>query len=145
MVARNTLEYLKESDWVLILARANRLTFEPGKEIIQEGSRGRAVYIIRKGSVSIELTIREQKAEIALLGPGEIFGEISFLTKGTTSAAVVAKDKVEVDELDDEELQLLFESFPGIGARFYHSLAVVLAMRLRETSSTLAGAKNLNN
>jgi hypothetical protein len=33
------------------------------------------------------------------------------------------------------------KNFPGLGARFYRSLALVLARRLRETSKHLARAK----
>jgi hypothetical protein len=54
----------------------------------------------------------------------------------------VAKDeKVEVDAIGAEDLPKLFESFPGLGARFYRSLALVLARCLRETSKRFARKK----
>jgi len=67
---------------------------------------------------------------------------MSFLEKSTATAAVIAKeDKVEVDAIGAEDLRKLFESFPGLGTRFYRSLALVLARRLRETSKRLAWEK----
>jgi len=140
-MAANTLDYLGEHDWVLMLARATRLTFKPGEEIIKEGAHGKAIYLIRKGRASVQMTRGDQRKEIATLEPGEICGDMSFITKSETSATVVAKEELVADELDGKELEKLFESFPGVGLRFYHSLAVVLARRLRDTSATLARAK----
>jgi CRP-like cAMP-binding protein len=141
-MAANTLDRLGEHDWVLMLARACRLTFKPGEEIIKEGAHGKAIYLIRSGMASVQVTRGDRKMEIATLGPGEVCGDMSFLMKTLTSAAVVAKEELVADEMDGKELDALFESFPGVGLRFYHSLAVVLARRLRDTSNTLAGTKS---
>jgi CRP-like cAMP-binding protein len=142
-VPKSTLEFLSENDWSLILAKAKRLSYEPGEEIIKQGIPGKALYIIRRGTASVEVTNLEGKTEIAVLGPEEICGDIAFLLKDEilkdkTSASVLAKGKVEADLVEAEELGKLFDSFPSVGARFYHSLAVVLARRLRETSRSLA-------
>jgi extracellular factor (EF) 3-hydroxypalmitic acid methyl ester biosynthesis protein len=142
-VARSTLEFLTDNDWSLILAKAKRLNYQPGEEIIKQGTPGKAIYVIRHGTASVEVTNLEGKIEIATLGPEEICGDIAFLLKDEilkdrTSASVLAKVKVEADLIEAEELGKLFESFPSVAARFYRSLAVVLARRLRETSRTLA-------
>ena len=142
-MTRSTLEFLTENDWSLMLAKSKRLSYGPGEEIIKQGIPGKAIYIIRRGTASVEVTNLEGKAEIAVLGPEEICGDIAFLLKDEilkdkTSAAVLARDKVEADMVEAEELGKLFESFPSVGARFYRSLAVVLARRLRETSRVLA-------
>lgn len=141
-MAANTLEHLGEHDWVLMLARACRVTFKPGEEIIKEGAHGNAVYLIRSGKASVQISKGKDKMEVATLGSGELCGDMSFLMKTETSAAVVAKEEVVADEMNSKELEALFESFPGVGLRFYHSLAVVLARRLRDTSNTLAGLKS---
>jgi CRP-like cAMP-binding protein len=142
-VGRSTLEFLTENDWSLILAKSKRLNYSAGEEIIKQGTPGKAIYIIRRGSASVEVTNLEGTTEIAVLGPEEICGDIAFLLKDEilkdkTSASVLAKGKVEADLIEAEELGRLFESFPSVGARFYRSLALVLARRLRETSRTLA-------
>ncbi len=142
-VGRSTLEFLTENDWSLILAKSKRLSYGPGEEIIRQGIPGKVIYIIRRGTASVEVTNLDGKTEIAVLGPEEICGDIAFLLKDEilkdrTSAAVLAKGEVEADLIEAEDLGKVFESFPGVGARFYRSLAVVLARRLRETSRTLA-------
>jgi extracellular factor (EF) 3-hydroxypalmitic acid methyl ester biosynthesis protein len=142
-VARSTLEFLTENDWSLILAKAKRVRYAPGEEIIQQGRPGKAIHILQKGSASVQVTHPEGRSEIAVLGPKEICGDISFLLKDEilkdkTSASVRATGEVEADQVDAEELGQVFEAFPSVAARFYHSLAVLLARRLRETSLALA-------
>jgi len=54
---------------------------------------------------------------------------------------VVANDtEVEADEIRADDLRELFEAFPRLASRFYLSLAVILARRLRDTSRELAKA-----
>lgn len=139
-MAGNRLEHLTKGDWILLLAKAKRRKFKPGEQIIGQGSPGRAVYIIRAGFASVALTNRDRTTEIAVLGPEEICGDMAFLEKGKATAAVVAKDEVDVDEIEAKELEHLFECFPGVGTRFYRSLALVLSHRLRDTSKELAKA-----
>ena len=76
---------------------------------------------------------------VASLGPEDICGDIAFLDSGRATAAVVAKDsEVEVDEINSRELREVFEAFPRLASRFYLSLAVILAQRLKDTSRELA-------
>ena len=74
---------------------------------------------------------------IATLSAGDVFGEMAFLGDSTATAAVVATDEVDVDAIWANDLRELVTMFPGFGARFYRSLAVILAQRLRETSREL--------
>ncbi|HTR66448.1 MAG TPA: cyclic nucleotide-binding domain-containing protein [Terriglobales bacterium] len=137
----NKLEYLTENDWVLLGTKATRLKFTLGQEIIREGAPGETIYIIRKGTASVELGGSRDRTPIALLSEDDICGDIAFLDGGRTTASVVAKDEeVEVDAINAEELRHLFEVFSGLSARFYRSMAVALARRLRETSRQLARA-----
>jgi len=137
----NKLEFLTENDWVLLGTKATRLKFQLGEEIIREGASGDTIYIIRKGTAAVELISGRDRTPIALLAEDDICGDIAFLDGGRTTASVVAKeDEVEVDAINAEELRQLFEVFSGLSARFYRSLAVALARRLRETSRQLARA-----
>jgi CRP-like cAMP-binding protein len=133
----NTLEFLTQNDWVLISAKAARRTYSPGEEIIREGARGEAVFIVRKGTASVVLASAGANAPVARLGPGDICGDMAFLEKGRATASVIAAEPVEAEVIKATELENLFDSFPGLAARFYRSLAVVLGRRLRDTSVRL--------
>jgi len=141
-MGRNRLQYLTANDWVLINAKAEKLVFRLGDVIIKEGSMGDALYVIRRGMASVELTGINSRTVIAQLEPEDICGDMAFVEKSTATASVIAKeDRVEVDAIQAVDLVRLFEAFPGLASRFYHSLAVVLAHRLADTSKRLADAK----
>lgn len=138
-MAGNRLQYLTANDWVLLRSRASRRTFKLGDEIIRQGEWPNSVYIIRRGEVSVELAGSGSRTIVATLGVDDICGEIAFLEQGMATAAVLVSDEeVEVDELGMRELRAMFEAFPGLASRFYLSLAVILAQRLRVTSKELA-------
>jgi len=134
---RSTLQDLTRNDWTLIESKAKRIRFKLGDEIITEGAQIDHLYILRSGPASVELEGTTSRAVIATLSAGDVCGEMAFLGDSTATAAVVAKDEVEVDAIWADDLRELVAVFPGFGVRFYRSLAVLLAQRLRETSKEL--------
>jgi len=136
-MASNTMQDLTRNDWTLIESKAKRIHVQVGQEIIKEGTRIDHLYVLRSGSVSVELEGTTSRAVIAMLRAGDVFGEMAFLGDSTATAAVVATDEVDVDAIWANDLRELVTMFPGFGARFYRSLAVILAQRLRETSREL--------
>ena len=142
-MAGSSLQYLTPNDWVLIGAKAKRKVFTSGQEIIRQGVPGEAIYIIRRGTASVELLSSHARAVVASLEEDDICGDIAFLERGKATASVIAKEQeVEADEIRAEDLRSLFNTFPGLGSRFYQSLAVILARRLRDTSRKLGRALN---
>jgi CRP-like cAMP-binding protein len=90
----------------------------------------------------VELTGTGSRPVVAELDLEDICGDMAFIEKSTATASVIAKeDRVEVDAIQASALSQLFEAFPGLAYRFYRSLAVVLARRLKETSMQLARVK----
>jgi CRP/FNR family transcriptional regulator, cyclic AMP receptor protein len=133
----STLEDLTRNDWTLIESKAKRISVSLGQEIIKEGARIDHLYVLRQGSASVQLEGTTSQAVLATLGSGDVFGEMAFLGDSTATASVVAKDEVEIDAIWADDLRELIATFPGFGARFYRSLAVILAQRLRQTSREL--------
>ena len=127
--SKNGLVYLTPNDWALIADKAVRRQFKAGEPIVQLGKRTHGVYLFLKGTASVRFPAPGASPEIGL---GEVCGEISFLDELPATASVVANDVVEAYYLDRPTLQSLFELFPHLGSRFYHSLAAILSRRLRE-------------
>ena len=127
--AKNGLVYLTPNDWALIADKAVRRKFKAGEPIVQQGKRSHGVYLVLKGSASVQIP---SKGTSLPIDPGEACGEISFLDELPATANVIAKEEVEAYYLDRPTLQSLFELFPHLGSRFYHSLAAILSRRLRE-------------
>ena len=133
----STLQDLTRNDWTLIESKAKRIDFKLGQRIIKEGARIDHLYVLRDGAASVELEGTTSRAVIATLTAGDVCGEMAFLGDSTATAEVVAKDDVRVDAIWADDLRELIATFPGFGTRFYRSLAVILAQRLRQTSKEL--------
>lgn len=136
-MAASTLQELTRNDWTLMESKAKRINFSLGQEIIQEGARIDHVYILRRGSASVELRGTHSNAILATLVAGDICGEMAFLGDSRATAAVVAKEEVEADVIWADDLRQLISTFPAFGVRLYRSLAVILGQRLRQTSNEL--------
>jgi signal-transduction protein with cAMP-binding, CBS, and nucleotidyltransferase domain len=126
--AKRGLVYLTPNDWALIADKAARLKFKPGDLLVHQGKRTHGVYLLLKGTASVQIP----SMGTHLINPGEACGEISFLDELPATVNVVAKEEVEAYYLDRPTLQSVFELFPHLGSRFYQSLAAILSRRLRE-------------
>jgi len=47
--------------------------------LFREGDRGQTMYVIRSGKVNISKRIGDSEITLAVLGPGEFFGEMALL------------------------------------------------------------------
>lgn len=137
---KNGLIYLSVNDWALIADKAIRRQFKAGDQIVQLGRRTHGLYVLLKGIAVVSVSSWSRE-----ISPGEVCGEISFLDELPATADVTASTDVEVFFLDRSTLVSLFELFPHLGSRFYHSMAAVLSRRLRETITSPVESKKASN
>jgi CRP-like cAMP-binding protein len=137
---KNGLVYLTANDWALVADKASRMEFKAAEHVVQRGRRTHGVYLLLKGTATVEIPSSVPR----VIGAGEVCGEISFLDELPATANVVANEAVEAFYLDRPTLQSLFELFPHLGSRFYHSLAAILSHRLREVIAKPAMAKAIS-
>jgi CRP-like cAMP-binding protein/SAM-dependent methyltransferase len=131
------LQYLTGDDERLLLEKASDVSVAVHEVLLGEGSRRQALFLLRDGTVRVERAHLGQGVAIARLGPGSIFGEMSFLESGPASASVVAETPARVAVVEGRDVQSLIGSVPGFGTRFYQSLAVMLSGRLRDAAALL--------
>lgn len=142
-LAARSFRCLKANDWTLICSKANRRVFTLGQQIIREGAPGETIYIIRRGTASVEMLSSASRTPVAWLKEGDICGDMAFIERGNATASVIAKEEeVEADEIRVDDLRRLFDTFPGLASRFYESMALILVRRLRHTSRELVQARN---
>ncbi len=134
IMSRNPFEFLTKEDVSLLVEKADRVGFRKNELILEEGSRRQGIFIVRQGTVRIERMHSGKNVAYVRLGPDEIFGEMSFVENQGASASVFADSDVDVDVIEGHHVNALLASVPGFGTRFYQSLAVTLAHRLRATS-----------
>jgi extracellular factor (EF) 3-hydroxypalmitic acid methyl ester biosynthesis protein len=127
--------FLTRQDWDLLFEKSTLAKHRKGSVILEKGAQHRALYVIKKGTVSVETA---PGVEVARRGEGAVFGEMSFLDNRGASASIVAQDSVDVHVLEEAQVTALLISVPGLATRFYQTLAVTLAYRLREASDQLS-------
>ena len=112
-------------------------TYVDGQIIFEEGSSGDGVYVVQSGKIEISRKVGGEKMVIEILHPGEIFGELGFISTTTRSATARALGATTIGMIDrtfiDQELNKLSASFKEILSR--------LVTRLKMTSEYLNWAR----
>lgn len=67
-------------------------TYPKNTMIFSEAQPGKELYIIQKGSVKITKIVNDNEVLLALLKPGDIFGEMSLLEDKPRSASAIAHE-----------------------------------------------------
>ncbi len=98
----------------------NELTvrkFKDKQHLIEEGDSGDSMFIIRSGRTRVVAHMLGRELALALLGEGDVFGEVGFLTGRPRTAAVIADGPVEVYEISRLNIEKLIETNPEIMAK----------------------------
>lgn len=126
---------LNDQSYSAVRERMEELTFRRGEEIFSEGSLGDRLYVIAVGKVKLGHTAPDGREHLlAILGPGEILGEVSLYDPGVRTATATALSKCTVVELQHTDLLRVLEARPEISQHLLRSLA----QRLRRTNNKVA-------
>jgi uncharacterized protein (TIGR02266 family) len=112
-------------------------SFEDGQVIFEEDSFGDWIYVIEYGAVELSKTVGGARMVLDVLQPGDIFGEIGYITKTERSATATAVGKTDVGIIDRSFLD---DEFNKLSGRF-RTILKELAIRLKRTSEKLAQEK----
>ena len=91
-----------------------RVSFQKGDVIFCEYEPGDNFYLIQSGRVQIVKIMGEIEKTIAVLQPGEIFGEMAILEEAPRSATTIALDQVTALEFNRENFEILMQGNPQI-------------------------------
>jgi CRP-like cAMP-binding protein len=134
--ALRPLRGLDRAEAERFLAEATTVRAEPGRKVLRQGERGDAVFVLLSGVA--EVFVDGAAAPVAVLGAGDPFGEIGFLTSEPRTADVVARSPCEVLVLSGEFLQRFLRKEPAIASKVLLDLSRVLAGRLATTTRRAA-------
>jgi CRP-like cAMP-binding protein len=122
------LHSLSPAEMQAILPLLKPITVEPDTVLCYEGTLGDAMFMIVRG----EAEIVKGSRLMALLGPGEMFGEMALLTGEQRSASVIARTEMDLYELDKAD----FDAMLGRSPQLASGLSRILARRLRDTTQS---------
>ena len=109
-----------------------------GVRIFQYGDPGDKLYIILEGKVRIFREVGGMGEEaLAVLGAGEVFGEMSLLDESTRSAGALAHEKCRLLIITKDAFDDLLFLHKDLAYEVLWSCVRMLASRLRETNDKL--------
>ena len=118
-----------------LLAQMNSSRLERGDILFREGDPGDTLYVIGEGKVKLGRTSADGRENlIAILGPGEMFGELSLFDPGPRTMTATAVAETQLMGLGNDSLTELLTGRPEVAK----ALMAALAARLRRTNEHLA-------
>ena len=118
-----------------LFARAKLCHLRAGEAIFSAGDSGNGCYRLERGLLKVIITsLRGEERILAILGPGEIAGELSIIDRQPRSASVIAVKDCELSFISQRNFEKCTKQDPDI----YRYLVNVLALRLRETDQAVA-------
>ena len=109
----------------------SRVVFDVHKTVFDEGDKGDAVYLIISGEVEIRKgTNTNNPHTLAVLGKGEVFGEMALFDERPRMAAAITKDVTEVLRISRKEFNTRLKEVDPV----MRSMIVYLVQRVRNMS-----------
>jgi CRP/FNR family transcriptional regulator, cyclic AMP receptor protein len=126
---------LSAEERAALSARARVQTYNAGEIIFSMSSAGNQMMALLSGTIRISLPLAQGKELfLAIIQPGEIFGELAVLDGHERSAEAVADSNCSVAMWERNDILSLFERNPSM----WPSLVRVLVERLRRTDQNFA-------
>lgn len=118
------LKPLPDATLLRMAGRVRRATYCAGTVLLKQGERGRQLFLVDRGEVGVHRKEGRAKAkQIARIGPGECFGEMSLLTGEPISATIRTSMSVELLVIDQPDFKALLAANPGMNHYFNRLVA----------------------
>jgi len=112
--------------------------FRAGEIIFKEGEKGDKLYIILSGSVRISKQIPGSGEEaLAVLKPGDFFGEMSLIDDVERSADAIANERSTLLSIDRNSFESLLFLNKELAYTILWNFVRTLSKRLRDTNEKL--------
>lgn len=129
---------LTESEEQEILEACTRLECSSGSTLLRKGEDGGDLYIVESGAFMVYEDGAGEEFVLAMLNPGDVFGELSFLDGSPRSASVRAQSDGTLLRLERSAIPGLVLKNPYTATRLLFSLASIVSARLRKADQALA-------
>jgi CRP/FNR family transcriptional regulator, cyclic AMP receptor protein len=104
-------------------------SFVKDQSVFKEGERGRLMYVVLEGSVT--LTVNSKVVET--VGPGGVLGEMAMIDDSPRSATAIAETDSKLAVIDAKRFNFLIQQTPNFSLQIMR----VIADRLRRMDSKL--------
>jgi CRP/FNR family cyclic AMP-dependent transcriptional regulator len=116
-------------------ASMNEIELARGDLLFHEGDPGDSLYVVLRGKIKLGRTSGDGRENlVAVLGPGEMFGELSLFDPGPRSAGATALVDSTLLGLSSDELTPWLATRPDVA----RALLRAIARRLRRTNDSMS-------
>jgi len=130
---------LSEEDLADVASGGEPLELATGDVVATEGEPGDALFVILSGELQVVKRSRTTDVPIAVVGPGEIVGEMSIFEAQPRNASVRAVEAARVIRIEREAILTILRTRPSATL----SMLRTMMGRLRETESMLREREKL--
>jgi small-conductance mechanosensitive channel len=134
--AEPIFECLSDTQLDNLVQQAHLNHFGRGERVIEEGAEGDSMFVLLRGMASVLVAKNGARIQVATLGAGDCFGEMSLLTGEKRSATVRADADCYVMEIGKPIMAGVIRDAPGC----LEQLSDLLAKRRLETEGVLKEA-----
>ena len=103
----------------LIAQLADEIDLPVGKELTQEGARGREFFVLVEGTADV----RRKGRKVNAMSAGDFFGEIALVSNRPRTATVTATSPLRVLVVTDRAFRELMRKMPSIQSKVLAVLA----------------------
>lgn len=108
-----------------------------GEEIVRQGETGDCMYVIQKGQAEAIQGKEGKAVRLAVLGEGDVFGEMALFERKPRSATVRALGEVRVLTIDKKTFLRRVHEDPSLAFRILQKMSC----RIRELDNELVRIK----
>ena len=112
-------EGLADEEVEVVASMAEERTAEAGATVVAQDDFGYALYLLEEGDAEV---VQDGK-QVAILGRGDVFGELGLLVTGRRTASVVASTPLKLLAWFDSDYRRLERELPELARRVRSRMA----------------------
>ena len=111
--------------------------FADGNEIVRQGDEGNCMFVIQAGEVEVVRDDGGGEVRLAVLGQGDVFGEMALFDRESRSATVRARGEARVLTLDKKTFLRRVHEDPSVAFRILQRMS----HRIRQLNAEIVRLK----
>ncbi|MBN1210059.1 MAG: Crp/Fnr family transcriptional regulator [Myxococcaceae bacterium] len=97
--------------------------FPKGTVLFQEGEPGKDMFVLQSGKIAISKKVRDVEKVLAVLGPGEFFGEMAIISNKPRNATATVTEDAKLLVIDPKTFEAMIRGNSEIAVRMIKKLA----------------------
>lgn len=109
-------------------------TFHPGQCVVRQDEAGDSMYLLVRGRARVVHHSGGRDLELAVMKPGDFFGEIALVDHGPRSADVVTLEPCVLLRISQSAISALAGVYPTAAFKFLIAIGRLMVDRLRKSN-----------